>query len=262
MRPVTTSDIGRLSQLLAVMMLSLPSWSQTRAFHPDSINPAVIVEVGGGIALPGADLAKRFGLNGLAGLGVGTKTANNWYFKTDGSFLFGSDVKEDSLLRGISTDSGFVIGLDGFLYEPLIYERGFLLSVGGGRILSLSARYPNSGVMIGLRASFLQHKILYSTKAKENLPQLSTEMRKGYDRLTNGFGLTQEVAWHQMSRSGLINFRIGLEITEAFTRSRRPFNYDTMSSDDESRLDLLFALKFTWMLPIWLGQRDRVIYYE
>jgi hypothetical protein len=235
---------------------------QTLAFRADSVNRAWLVEASGAMSLPGGHMAERFGMNGLAGLGLAWKSGRNEVFDIEGRLLFGGKIKEDTVLRHITTDSGYVIGLDGLLYEPFVYERGFILSAGFGKIIPVSARYPNAGIFLGLRAIFLQHKILFSLRPEENFPQLDSEMRKGYDRMTNGLGLSEEVGWHHMSRSGLINFRVALELTQALTRNRRAVNFDTMLPDIQRRLDLLYSLKVTWMLPIWVRSKDEVIRYH
>jgi hypothetical protein len=259
---MTSVHLRRFSLLFLLVLMHGWISSQTPAFHPDSINRAWMAQVGGGLTVPAGNLSERFGLSGLAGATLSWKNGHNWLFEVGGEFLFGSDVREDTILNGITTDSGFVIGLDGLLYEPLLYERGFVGSVGLGKIIPVSVHYPNSGIMLGLRATFLQHKIFYSIKPDENVPQLNKEMRKGYDRLTNGWGLSEEIAWHNMSRSGLINFRIGLELIQAFTKNRRAYNFDAMVPDTETRMDLLFNLKIRWILPIWVRPRNAVIYYR
>lgn len=256
------SSVRRTLSVLLLLSTSTLINGQSRAFHPDSINRAWLIEVGGAIAFPGADLAERFGLSGLAGVGGAWKNSHNWLFRLDGQFLFGSNVKEDTILQSITTDSGFVIGLDGLLHEPIVYERGFVVSAGIDKIIPVAKRYPNSGIILGMRATFLQHKIFYSLRPDENFPHLNKQLRRGYDRLSNGFGLTEVVGWHHMSRSGLINFRLALESIQALTKNRRPYNFDAMQPDAKRRLDVLFNLKLTWMLPIWVYPKGATIIYE
>lgn len=245
-----------------VLFVALEGTSQTPAFHPDSVNRAVLVNASGSVSLPGADLAERFGISGLVGVGLGLKNRHNWVFGANARLLFGGDVREDTILRNITTDSGFVIGLDGLLYEPLLYERGFIVSAGLSKVIPVVKRLPNSGILLGLHATFLQHKILYSVRPEEMVPQLNREMRKGYDRLSNGLAVNEAVGWFHMSRNGLVNFQVAFECIQAFTRNRRTLNFDTMTTDTARRIDLLYSLTVTWTLPLWLRDKDSVIYYN
>jgi hypothetical protein len=54
---------------------------------------------------------------------------------------------------------------------------------------------------------------------------------------------------------------IGLELTQAFTQSRRSYNFDTRSTDTESRQDFLTGFKIGWTLPLYLGENADEINY-
>ena len=58
-----------------------------------------------------------------------------------------------------------------------------------------------------------------------------------------------------------VNFAIGLELSQNFTRSRRSINIDTGLRDDRARLDLLGGITATWTLPIY-AKSGRRIYYN
>jgi hypothetical protein len=48
-----------------------------------------------------------------------------------------------------------------------------------------------------------------------------------------------------------VNFFIGIEAVQAFTKNRRSFNFDTRSSDDSERSDRLLGLKAGWIIPLY-----------
>jgi hypothetical protein len=86
--------------------------------------------------------------------------------------------------------------------------------------------------------------------------QLSNEYQKGYDRMHGGFALNQFVGYHFQSESRLVNFFIGVDFTQAFTKNFREFNYDTQQFDLGSKQDNIVALRFGWMIPIYLSNKN------
>jgi hypothetical protein len=208
--------------------------------------------IGGSFAYqdPGGDMATRFGNNYNVGGSVQWKTKKNWIFGIDGNFLFSEQVKENDILRQISTSQGFVIGQDGLYADIFLYERGFMFSGKVGKIFPVIGPNPNSGLIATLGVGLLEHKIRIEDKGNK-APQLSDEYKKGYDRLTNGLSLTEFLGYINFGSRRLINFMVGIELTQAFTKNRRSFNFDTMEQDDKSRLDLLFGLRAAWLIPIY-----------
>lgn len=108
-------------------------------------------------------------------------------------------------------------------------------------------------------AGFLQHKYLFTAP---NSLQFSNTYARGYDRLSNGLALSQEVGIQNMSLNRKINFNFGLEITEAYTKNRRFYDYATQGTDTKSYLDILIALKISWVLPIKSNDKDQPVYFK
>lgn len=104
--------------------------------------------------------------------------------------------------------------------------------------------------MCTLGAGFLEHKIRIDVD-KDDVPELSGDYLKGYDRLTNGLALTEFIGYMHCGNNRLINFIFGFELTQAFTQNRRDFNFDQMKKDDNKRLDLLYGIKLGWFFPLY-----------
>lgn len=218
--------------------------------------------IGGTFAyqIPGGDLADRFGNNFNVGGTFQWKTKKNWIFGIDGNFIFSDQVKENHILDKISTVQGWVIAQDGMYADVFLYERGFMFSAKAGKIFPLIGPNPNSGLMVTMGAGLLEHKIRIEDKGNRS-PQLSDEYKKGYDRLTNGLSLTEFLGYVNFGNHRLVNFMAGFEFTQAFTRSRRNFNFDTMTRDDKSRVDLLFGIRVAWIIPLY-KRVPREYYYN
>src|SRR5665213_331568 len=97
---------------------------------------------------------------------------------------------------------------------------------------------------------FLEHKIFFEDYTK-NVPEIDGDYAKGYDRLTNGVALYQTCKYLHFGNRHLVNYFIGLELTEGFTENRRPINFDTMEKDNTKRIDILYGITIGWMLPIY-----------
>jgi len=209
---------------------------------------------------PGGDMADRFGNNYNVGGTFQWKTKKNWIFGIDGNFLFSEQVKENDILRQISTSQGYVIGQDGLYADVFLYERGFMFSGKAGKIFPVVGPNPNSGLVATLGLGLLQHKIRIEDKGNK-APQVNDDYKKGYDRLTNGLSLTEFLGYINFGSHRLINFMVGFEFTQAFTKNRRSFNFDTMERDDKSRLDLLFGLRAAWLIPVYKRVPKEYYYY-
>ena len=204
-----------------------------------------------GFQFSGGDLVKRFGNNSSVGLCLDFKTKKYWSFGINGSFLFGKDVKE-SLFDSIDSPNGGVITKKGEFGDVRTYERGFTAAITGGRMFSLGLGKPNpnSGFIVNVGVGFIQHKVRIEVIGN-NIPQLSKEYKKGYDRLSNGLMLTQSIGYLYLSSNRLLNFYLGVECMEGFTQSRRSYDFDKMKKDTEKRFDTLFGIKAAWILPLY-----------
>ncbi|MFN0274940.1 MAG: hypothetical protein ACKVPJ_04290, partial [Chitinophagales bacterium] len=145
-----------------------------------------------------------------------------------------------------------------FYFSPVLYEQGFDIHFEIGKITNLFSINPNSGVAVLAGGGYLQHNILIFVD-ELYVPQLNNEYKKGYDRFSNGFSLSQYLGYYFFSNKHFVNFRAGFEVTEAFTKNRR-YNFDTQSIDDENYFDMFITFKATWNLPIF-REKPRNFYY-
>jgi hypothetical protein len=212
-----------------------------------------------GYQTPSGDMAKRFRDNQFAGLGFHIKSKKNWYYGVEGTYLFGKSVNEPGLLDNIVTNDGYVLDNQGQLVKMNIQERGFTFSLDGGKIFDIIGPNKNSGLLIMGGIGMLQHKIRLEHQ-ENTITQLDGEYIKGYDRLTNGLMIKQFVGYYHMSNNRLVNFFVGIEAMEAFTKSRRDFNFDTQTKDTAERRDYLFGIKAGWTLHLYVRTADAYYY--
>lgn len=230
---------------------------QKRKFEFDPEISKYTLGVSAAIQTPAGDMAQRFGWNANLGGQFSYKNKKNLLFSVEGSFFFGDILNEDNILKNISTSSGSVIGIDGRFADVRFYERGYHLNFSFGKLFALASN-TGSGFYVKGGPGFLEHKIRIEVIGN-NLPQLTDDYKKGYDRLTNGLAFTESLGFMYMSNKRLINFFIALESTQAFTKNRRIFNFDTMEKDTHSRIDMLHGIRAGWIILLY--KRTPAEYY-
>ncbi|MEZ7886943.1 MAG: hypothetical protein ACI897_000888 [Flavobacteriales bacterium] len=201
--------------------------------------------------IPGGDMSDRFGLNSSLGLTFATKKENGNYFGVNGNYQFGSDVKEPGLIQNLLSVNDEIISVEGKPASVLIQQRGFNFSVDFGKFMRFTNSKNESGILFTIGTGFIQHNIRFEHQL-DDIPQLDGEYEKGYDRLSNGLMLSQNIGWLFFSKKRFGDFYLGLELIEAITSSRREYNFDTSTSDlGDTRLDLLFGIKAGWAVPFY-----------
>lgn len=226
----------------------------------EPVHKGFLIGANGDVDLPGADMAKRFGISFRLGPSLLYKTEGNWLFGAKSDFVFGNKVHEDSLMYNISDQYGGFISSSGERIGVQIYERGYVIGLEAGKIIPMSKSHPDDGWLIMTGAGFIQHKISIFDKDK-TIPQVRGDYRKGYDRLTNGWYLEQFVGYNKLDKRGLLNFHIGLDIMAGFTQGRRDYLFDVMRKDDAKRIDLLFGIRGGWYIPLF-KKKSEEIYFE
>ncbi len=202
------------------------------------------------VQFPGGDMSDRFGINSSVASTFFIKTKSNLLYGLGGSFMFGGDVKEDEFLQTLSDENGAIPGISGLYSNVILSERGFTIEGKVGKIFPWFGPNDNSGLMVYASLGYLQHKIRIEERNGE-VPLLLDDYGKGYDRLSGGLMTGQFIGYRHLGNKRLINFFVGFEMKQGFTKNLRGFNYDTKQEDNESRLDLLYGVRFGISLPLY-----------
>jgi len=239
---------------ILILVTSLGLGAQEEATE----SPVLLSSLGYAYQGPGADLADRFGPNFSLNLQAEWLNKSDWGFRLEGGYLFGNQVKED-VLAGLRTLERNIIGNDRAPADIPLRQRGWFFGAGVSRLLRLGSA-SRSGLLLSLSSGLLQHRIRIQDDPVSSVPQLSEELKKGYDRLSNGPYLTELIGYRYLANDRRINFYAGLEFTQAFTQNRRSYDYDLQSRNQTERLDLLFGLRVGWILPFYLESSDQIFY--
>lgn len=255
-------NFGAMISLRAVIIALLaPLAAASQSLLKDSTVSTFMMKIHYSFQVPFGDMAERFGMNSALGAGIGGKTGRNVFLGAAGSFIFGKNVKETDILDGITDQDGFLLGSSGLYADYSFSEKGFSLQTQGGKIIAFKKPNVNSGLALLLGAGYLQHKISIKADA-DAVPMLSREYRKGYDRLSSGFMLTQCIGYLYLDvKNKRINCFAGIEVQEGFTKSRRTWNYDENRADESLRKDILVSLKLSWIIPVYRTQTEKYYFY-
>jgi len=205
-----------------------------------------------------SDLADRFGANNNLGASFLVKTKTKWIYGVKANFLWGGEVKDQSILDGIKTSDGIVIDDEGRETSIFFGQRGSSGFILGGRFFNVLAPNKNSGIIAYGGVGFLQHKI--SIKYKDDIIALTDEHKKGYDRYSSGFALNGFVGYLFLSKNRLLNFFGGFDYTYGKTKSLRKFNYDTNQPDTKTYTDVLYGIRLGWIIRLNKRQADNFYY--
>jgi hypothetical protein len=246
--------------LLLCLMFCLTQAIQAQQDPSRDALSLVLVKPHGGIYLPGGHLSQRFGPGAMVGLDVAYKTKGNWQFGLSGSHVFGAPVRENNIMRNITTSSGDIITESGVFEDYRLRQFGWAVYGKVGKIIPVVGPNPNSGLLVELGYGILQHKIWIETP-RNNSPQISTEYKKGYDRLSNGMSFNPFIGYQHLSDNKLINFFIGVDFHYAITQNRRTVNFDTGLPDTQQRTDLMLGLKAGWILPLYQRAEKAMLFY-
>ena len=194
------------------------------------------------------------------GLEAGYKFKSNWIVSVEGNLTFGA--KEDNLRNkaermpaAFSHDTvPIVIGANGADATASCYNRMLSLRVGGGKIITLGHKNPNSGIMVGLYGGIMQQKTIFKMN-DEKAPQLQDDYARLYDHKRRGFTLTESVGyWFMSNKANFFNFHVTFEVTQCWNHSVRDYVIDEVMNlhgpDNTKYFDLFYSFKITWMFPL------------
>ena len=249
--------LHRFTYLFIVLVLAIsPCLSQN---DEKPIGNGIYLGVFYGLHSPGGDLSDRFGGNFSVGGNLEMVKNKKWIYGVEGQFLFGKKVKEN-VFGGLVTNDGHIIGTNSTLADISIKQRGINLFGKFGRMHDLWSDEHLSGLKWTIGAGFFQHQIRL-TEGQGTVPFIEGNYAKGYDRLSNGFGLTEFIGYQFFDGRGRLNFFFGGEFTQAFTKDRRGLNYNTREPVTESRFDMLVGLKIGMQVTIKQFKSPDEIWY-
>jgi len=210
--------------------------------------------------IPTADLANTFGNNSAIGASYFSETANNLFYGIEGNYMFGNNVKDSTLFDNISTSTGGVIDAAGHYANINLLQRGFDAHIFAGYAFHFTENNL-SGIYLSQGFGYMQHQIFIDTK-NQNIPQLNEEMKKGYDRFSNGFSTKFSADYKYYHKKGKFQISSGVNYTMAYTKIQRAYDFANKEHYSSKRKwDQLLGFKVEVIIPIHRKNEEEFHYY-
>ncbi|MBR1766339.1 MAG: hypothetical protein IJ745_04785 [Bacteroidales bacterium] len=198
------------------------------------------------------------------------KFKSNWMLSLEGDIWFGynSDNYKDRAERmgDIFASNGLLMSWGGYNGVVTMYNRGFAVRPGVGKIIPLFRKNPDSGILLKVSGGWFMQKTIHTQDMNESyVPQLGDKMISLYDHLRNGMMFTESVGFIYMSnRNTYVNVKITFDLSECISWSSRSHVLDNLmglNGKDENRyFDLMGAVRLSWMFP-FTGKTSYDYYY-
>jgi hypothetical protein len=120
-----------------------------------------------------------------------------------------------------------------------------------GILFAVTGNNQNCGILLTLEPGFIQHKLKITTSSANNVPQIEGDYAKGYDKLHNGFSLSEFLGYMYMGNKRLVSFYAGFEFTQAFTKCRRDYDFKSRTRDTEQKYDFFYSIRVGWLIPLY-----------
>lgn len=224
---------------------------EIKTFDPNAKPPTgFLVDFSYGFHLPFADMTENFKYNFSLGGKIQYILSNNLSFGLVGDYQFFDETKTD-VVNNLREAEGFIIDRFGQLTDVRSAQRGFFLGASVSYLIPVFKKYKRSGIEIRFEGGYEQHWMYIQVLGSEVFA-LTGNYMKGYDRMTSGFAMRQYIGYRHLDKNRLLNFFGGIDIMEAFTKSLRGFNYNTMQEDKKERIDILLGFRIGVTLPIYI----------
>ena len=104
--------------------------------------------------------------------------------------------------------------------------------------------------------------IMFIDTENQNIPQLSEEMKKGYDQLHNGISTKLDVSYRYYGDKNNFHFYIGTNLTAAYTQNQRPYSFSSNQYNDDSyQWDRLLGVNAGIIIPVQRKNDEKFHYY-
>ncbi len=228
-----------------------------KQFDPSS---AVLIDFNYSAQFPFGHVSQRFGFDNLFCIELLYKTKKNWLVGANGGFIYGTNSKQNYVFTKIATSTGQFVTQYNDVTSIRPEEHGFNVQFTFGKIVPLVEKFPDAGLLFKGGFGIVGDKIAVSIKAAE-LPQLSPEYRKGYDRMCIGPVASAFLGGVYMGRRRFLSGYAGFQVDLSYTQNVRPYDFYSMGKLNDKGVDVFLGVKVGWIIPVFLQTSEKEIFY-
>ena len=240
--------------------------------HIDTATNMIWTGASFGYQFPFGKLSHTFKNNFNIGTGFSFKTASNWTWNINFNYMFGAKLNhtEDEYGDFMRTLFGSAFDSQGQIFDAAgmattIYFEGryWNLGAGFGKLIPVSKKWRNSGIWLHASFGFLQHKIFIDIPDPSSnwIPAFHDDYKKGYDRRSSGFYMSQFIGYLFMQKIRVASFYAGIEIYEIWTKPDRNYIFTVGPTENMKReFSALLGFKLGWIVPLY-EKKKTIKYY-
>jgi hypothetical protein len=149
------------------------------------------------------------------------------------------------LFSALRTSEGMIISDQGSLIDLQVLFRGNSAYFSFGRFISLS---PVSYLQVNLGVGVMEHHLSIKTLDGTSA-YLSKNNLKGYDQMSIGPAIRQEIRLNHFGPRKRINCYLEFFCEEGFLQNTRKYNYFNNSVDTKNHFNFMAGVQLGWMIP-------------
>jgi hypothetical protein len=232
--------------------------------YVDTAAPMIWLDAHFSYYFPFGVLGKTFKNNFSIGPGLTIKMKSNWTIGIYGDYMFGANLRDPNFFNGtLANDEGIIIDGNGLVSHGGITAEGRYWTFGAnfGKIIPVD-RWKNSGIWLRIGAGYFSHKLRIDDYSNQ-YPQLDGDYTKGYDRRSGGFDLNEFIGYQFVHRNRLLNFFIGVEFHQMWTKPNRNYVFfEGPTSDMPAKFSGLIGFTAGWNIPLYERKTTTTFYYR
>lgn len=230
----------------------------------DTAAPMIWLDAHLAYHFPLGDLRTMFKNNFAVGPGFTFKSTSNWTVGFHFDYMFGANMRDPNFFNGtLASDDGIVIDGNGLVSQGGITAEGryWTAQADFGKIIPVD-RWKNSGIWLRLGVGYFSHRLRLDDFGNQ-YPQLDGNYAKGYDRRSGGFVLNQFVGYQFVRKNRMLNFYIGLEFHEMWTKPNRNYVFFEGPTDNmKAKFSGMVGFKAGWNIPLYERKTTTTFYYR
>ena len=230
----------------------------------DTAAPMIWLDAHLAYHFPLGNLRTMFKSNFAVGPGFTFKSKSNWTVGLHFDYMFGANMRDSAFFNGtLANDEGIVIDGNGLVSPGGILAEGRYWTVQAdfGKIIPVD-RWKNSGIWLRIGGGYFSHRLRLDDYSNQ-FPQLDGNYVKGYDRRSGGFALNQFVGYQFVRKNRMLNFYIGLEFHEIWTKPNRNYVFFEGPTDNmKAKFSGMIGLKAGWNIPLYERKTTTTFYYR
>jgi len=262
--------------LAVIMVFAVPQGANAQRTRPvyqtdfsskdfvDTAAPMIWLDAHLAYHFPLGDLRTIFKNNFAVGPGFTFKSKNNWTVGFHFDYMFSANLRDPGYFNGtLANDEGVVIDGNGLVSPGGIQAEGryWCLMADFGKIIPLD-RWKNSGIWLRVGAGYFSHRLRVEDVSNQ-YPQLNGDYVKGYDRRSGGFALNQFVGYQFVHKNRMLNFFLGIEFHEMWTKPNRNYIFfEGPTADMPFKFSGLIGIKGGWNIPLYERKTTTTFYYR